>query len=560
MARVFIAIWLAGLALPVVRLGSQEPATPAQVFRGGTIVVPVDVRAIDRDGKPVTDLRQDEFVVTENGRRQTLSHFSTQAFSADAPVAAASGLRPRSAADAPLEIQNGRIFLIVLGNGAFSGPAKALEGVRHFIRERLLPQDLLALVGWNRTTEFTTNHTGILSVLERANRSQPGIETQLEGTNSRLTAIYGTSEIPAAAQRNIDAVFGSVVDNLRDSARNDRTGAAQTALDDFVGTHAQSMQDLGKLYAALDYLRRFDGEKQLIYISAKGLILPSSEDDKDLAALATDARVVMHFIHTGGVEMSGGLRPTLIPGYAASNRGPPPEPQPMQPLPAMTWQRQTARQISNLTGGMASIGGYARDALDDIDRVSRFQYLLGYSPSNAVQDSTLRQIRVTVTRRGVSVLYRHAYYASPIPAPLDRRRMVTYNRITAAASFPNAVPDIGIRGTATASKPPAASAVQLEVTVDPSRLTFQSANGRNTAELELLVGCLDVRDSILQQVWKRVELSYTDERLAAVKQSGVPISLPLPLARPASNAKTVKIVVYDYPADLVGSAIIKVRE
>jgi VWFA-related protein len=561
-----MGVLLAGMVAIPVR--GQTPAP--QVFRGGTTLVPVDVRVVDRDGKPVTDLRQDEFIVTENGRRQAVSHFSTHTFTAVETTAAASGLRPRPPHDAPLEIQSGRVFLIVLGHGAFGGPAKALEGVRHFIRERLLPQDLLAVVGWNRTTDFTTNHAAVLSLIERADRSQPSIETQLQLSKSGLAAIYGTTEIPAAAQRDIDAVFGGLtsraladrdrtIDTLRDAARADPTRAAETSLDDFVGKHAQSMQDLGKLYAALDYLRRFDGEKQLIYISANGLILPSAEDDKDLAALATDARVVMHFIHTGGIQMSGGLRASLIQGYSASNRGPPPEPQPMQPLPAMTWQRQTARQISTLTGGMASIGGYAREALDAIDRVSRFQYLLGYSPANAVQDSTLRQIRVTVTRPGVSVQYRHAYYASPVPAPLDRRRMMTYNRITAAASFPSDVPDIGVRGAATASKPPAASAVHLELTVDPSRLTFQHVDGRNTAELELLVGCLDVRDSILQQVWKRVELSYTDDRLAAIKQSGVPVSIALPLNRPASAARSVKVVVYDYASDLVGSAIIKVQ-
>src|SRR5262249_16311855 len=44
----------------------QTPQTPQQqqpVFRGGTTLVPVDVRVIDRTGKPVTDLSQKDFVV-----------------------------------------------------------------------------------------------------------------------------------------------------------------------------------------------------------------------------------------------------------------------------------------------------------------------------------------------------------------------------------------------------------------------------------------------------------------------------------------------------------------
>jgi hypothetical protein len=44
-----------------------------------------------------------------------------------------------------------------------------------------------------------------------------------------------------------------------------------------------------------------------------------------------------------------------------------------------------------------------------------------------------------------------------------------------------------------------------------------------------------------------------------VKTAGVPITVPLPLNGPVSAAKKVKVVVYDYAADLVGSAMMKVQ-
>jgi VWFA-related protein len=492
-----VLLVVAAMAVPCVVATQDSPEAP-QVFRGGTTLVPLDVRVVDRTGKAVTDLTKDDFVVTENGVRQTIRHFSTQGYSPAVPEADAA-LKARTERTSTLEPQNRRVFLIVLGNGAFRGPAKAREGVLHFVRERLLPQDLVAVIAWNRTTEFTTDHAKIADFLERFGKAEQGIDARLKQAMGGLAAVYGAKAIPSALQKEVDAVFGGAedgldvrttevregpnasriradrdrtIDDLRDASRRE----GDSTLDDFVQQHAQSMQDLGKLYAAIDYLRHFDGEKQVIFLSETGLILPRSEDDQDLAVRASDARVVMNFIHTGGVQI-GGLRAAPITAYRASQKGLAPEPSPMQRLGPMTWQRQTARQVSTLTGGDVSIGGYARNALDAIDQGSRFEYLIGYYPTNGAQDSKFRRVRVTVTRPGVAVSYRHGYYAAPPESPLDHEHMLT----------------------------------------------------------------------------------YTDARLAEVKASGVPITVPLPLSGPISAAKKVKVVVYDYAADLVGSAMMKVQ-
>ena len=43
-------------------------------------MVPVDVRAFDRNGKPVTNLTPEDFTILEDGVPQTIAHFSMQAF------------------------------------------------------------------------------------------------------------------------------------------------------------------------------------------------------------------------------------------------------------------------------------------------------------------------------------------------------------------------------------------------------------------------------------------------------------------------------------------------
>ena len=55
---------------------AQQPPQPT--FRTGVTIVPVDVRVLDRNGKPVTDLKQSDFVVLEDGSPQDIRFFSAR--------------------------------------------------------------------------------------------------------------------------------------------------------------------------------------------------------------------------------------------------------------------------------------------------------------------------------------------------------------------------------------------------------------------------------------------------------------------------------------------------
>lgn len=78
----------------------QQTVTPAQQptgsFRSRITMVPLDVRVLDRDGKPITDLRQEDFTVLEDGIPQAIRHFAIQSLTPEAAPAA--GLRRNSSA------------------------------------------------------------------------------------------------------------------------------------------------------------------------------------------------------------------------------------------------------------------------------------------------------------------------------------------------------------------------------------------------------------------------------------------------------------------------------
>ena len=57
-----------------------------------------------------------------------------------------------------------------------------------FVRERLLPQDQVAVLAYNRATDFTTSHESIAQVLERFKQVHESIESRLFHVQSGLQA------------------------------------------------------------------------------------------------------------------------------------------------------------------------------------------------------------------------------------------------------------------------------------------------------------------------------------------------------------------------------------
>ena len=61
---------------------------------------------------------------------------------------------------------------------------------------------------------------------------------------------------------------------------------ADLSLEDFVTATAQTLQDLGNIYAAISYLKHFEGEKHLVFFTEKGAPRPGPDGASFSAAYA----------------------------------------------------------------------------------------------------------------------------------------------------------------------------------------------------------------------------------------------------------------------------------
>ncbi len=601
LACVAVALLAAAAVTPRAAGRGQTPQVPG-TFRTHITLVPVDVRVIDRDGKPVTNLTQDDFTILEDGVRQDIRHFSRNRLVPDTSAAeSAPALRGIPTLD--LAPQNNRTFLFVLGNGRLQEPSKGLDATIRFVHDRLLPQDRVAVVAFNRATDFTTDHAKVGLVVERFKAEHERIQSLLaqrfgsesDGTPA-LAAIYGTKDIPANVQQLIDEVFqgpgtpvsrklppGAVPDASRidDDAR--RTMRAMTDLElatqlgrrggapdmstpasrseaerdaggfvvdlpfgTYVSNYVATMQDLQNLYAGIQYMRYLEGEKHLVFVCEQGLFLPRVEDDHSLAAVANDARVVIDTIQTGGLW--GGPLPS-------SYRSRPPIP---GPSISHTFAMGTLKTISELTGGLSSIYRYADPALNRIDETTMSGYLLGYYPSNADWNGSYRKIDVKVDRPRVTVLFRHGYYGREVLVPFDREAFLSYSRIASAAAYDGDVHDleVSLKASFVKGQGGAKPGVSVEVRVDLARVKLEEAGDRRVGVLDIAVFCADTKDDLVGDLWRKMDLNLTGETYLRLMKDGVTHTALVPVK---SRPIYVKAIVYDRGADLIGSKVVTLR-
>lgn len=584
------------VCLSALASAQKPPTDQRQTFRSRVTMVPVDVRVVDRDGRPVTDLTHEEFTITENGVRQEIAHFSFQQLAPSAKPANDEMLFRRPAREA-LTPQAHRVFLLVMGRGRQSGPGRNLEAASDFVEKRLLPQDRVAVLAYNRSTDFTTDHEQIVEVLRRYKEQHEKIEAKLQQAFTGLAAQYSDGTIPSSIQNDIDALFeGEGVPRSRttigldiadgrtiadDSKRNaetiqhaaeaadriaqgfgtpfdqtivERAGLLDMPFDEFVVRTFDTNQDLGNLYAGIRYLRYLEGEKHLVFFTRDGLFLPRLENANSIAALANDARVTIDVLHTGGVS----LGPAIPPPSALSRNGRAANMQILNAMTRATFEQRFAvgssRQIATLTGGQVGAFVAGERLFRRIDQSTRAQYLLGYTPNNTNWNGAYRTISVKVSRPGVTVHYRHGYAAREELSPLDRKTYLTYSRIAWAANRAQAVQDLKVAITgARVVKEADGEVLHVDIHLAPSRVEFTPAGGRYQASIEATYFAGDPRGQLVGDEWQTLEFAITEENHQRFQREGVSWTQRVPLK---GTPKDLKVVLYQYATDMVGSAVL----
>jgi VWFA-related protein len=391
-------------------LAAQQPAPAGgntnQTFtiRAQTNVVLVDVRVWDKGGNPVTDLKPDDFKVSEDGVRQEISSFSIEKVAQLEAAAAETGppptidlatLPPNTPQEKVLKLLQDRRLMVLFFDQSSMQPddlIRALNSATHFVDQQMTPADLVAVVTYSSDLRIAQNFTNDRKQLDKIlKRIQLGEASSLAEAGSEGDAGGTNTSGQEIVAQDVSAAFTP----------------DETEFNIF-----NTDEKLGAIESLSQMLRGVPGRKSVIHFSS-GLQRTGVDNQAELRAAedaANQSNVSLYTVDARGLVAlpAGGDASSSAPAGTALYSGSAVNSQ----VTSLLDTRETLASLSADTGGRTfyDLNDFST-AFQRIQEDNSTYYLLGYSPSNTKSDGRFRRIKVEVSRPGVKVQARPGYFA-----------------------------------------------------------------------------------------------------------------------------------------------------
>ena len=379
---------LCGVIIVAVPVHAQDLQRPP-AFKARVELVTADVTIVDRDGRPVTDLGQEDFTVRVDGAPRAIA--SVQFVDLSRP----GGL---AAEPAPLYATNegasaGRLIAFVIDEGSIraGGGRSALRSAARML-DALTPADRVALFtipGPSPRLAFTPDFDRIRAAFGRLNGRAPAIE------GNRFTLnLSDALSIANGDRQALQEVMSRECAGVA-NCETELTSEAQTMADQVRERTAASLNGLSAIF---EDLATVEGPKAVVFVS-EGLILDRGFGDlSDLASAAATARVTLYALRLGSDTFDVGRSGPI-----------------------------GTRDAQVLSAGLETLVGLARGASFTVnasgagvfERVAREltgYYLIAFEPGADDRDGKAHQIRIELRRPGLTVRSRREFRAGEASA------------------------------------------------------------------------------------------------------------------------------------------------
>jgi VWFA-related protein len=389
-------------ALDVSALAQDRAATSPPVHEAVAVhVVNVDVIATGRRGKPVLNLKPEEFELFEDGQPVQLTNFLAPAPPPPESGAAAPAPGPSAVTvPPPPEEEQQRTLVVFVDDLNLSRLTRSLAfdrmgdflaaQLRDGTREVVLSYDL----GLRPLTPLTTDPAVVGAALKRV-RGAVNAGTTMEAQHERIEAEArrGMTLDPPSAR--------SVGEMAREDLRDERQmfGAEQADLE---------TDELRALSRVMDSLAGLPGRKALLFVSDGVALGDAGAPDDRSQQLRNLVRDVGRHANAGRVTFYTLNVPPPGGNVTAETSGVPD----IGSVTALdpSQRNSSLDQFTSATGGERLFNaGMLQHMATDLEAV----YSLGYSPDH-FGDGTYHRLEVKVARAGVALRYREGYLDKPV--------------------------------------------------------------------------------------------------------------------------------------------------
>jgi len=278
------------LALLLFAVGaqSQQKKEPQKndddVIKINANLVSVDVIVKDKKGNPVTDLKREDFTVTENGVPQKIEFFDSTLSSSTPGGQLNVNASPNEAPPAASRMSRNIISLVLDGQSTEQSNLKHVrEGMLKYIQDRISPSDSVALfsisAGLHLLQPFTDDKAKLIEAVNNAASSSIVSKTaEMRDLNQDIAALRdrvaaGPDPTQPMAASPAAAASGSAAAGAM---------VARRVLEEYIQLRSalsaqQTRPVLAALAAICEGLRPIPGKKTLIMFS-EGFVAPESLD------------------------------------------------------------------------------------------------------------------------------------------------------------------------------------------------------------------------------------------------------------------------------------------
>jgi VWFA-related protein len=553
---------------------SRPAAPPTTVLRATTHLVQVNVVVQDGHGDPVTDLKQSDFTLFDNGKPQSISIFQLESGVAPAtltplPLNTFSNVAQRQPGSAP----TATIILLDALNTPTADQQNARNQVIRFIHQ-LRPDDRIGLCALDNRLRVLQDFTGDANALLTSLAQYKGyVSPQLAastpapvGAANPLGSMGSQIQITLPAAATAHGAQGPTSIGSGDTFSNNALAQYQRSLEDsrerqadlYIGERVRRTAAALRIIA--EHVAAYPGRKNLVWVSGgfpywvgmettleEGRLQPDQisfdPDIRSAARVLNSVNIAIYPVDARGLMVSG--------QYDASQEGTPSaQNAAIADGKAFNDLHSTMDELAALTGGRAfygtnDIGGAVRRAIDD----SRVSYLLGYYPQGIDWKGETRTITLKVDRGSLSLHYRQSYVA--LPDETDNSTELRATLLDALHS-PLAATAVGLTAHASwdtnPQQPP--HTLDLAIHVDPSDVSFQPDKDRWKGSVTVATAALDSAGAILNVGTQTFTLGITPETHDKVLTDG--LTLQAHIAAPA-NTDHLRIVVRDDLTSALGS-------
>ncbi len=530
-------------------------ARAAVVLRADTRLVQLNVVVENRKGRPIEDLKKEDFVLLDNGRPQDIALFERESATAPNSEAATStaesnttlapnvfGNRLRHADEPPGSVT---VILFDVLNTSFTDQAYAQAQVLAFLQQ-LRPQDHVAIyLLTNRLSvihEFTQDSKSLLEAIERF-RALPSLLLKNSSQPMAVSADSGVHDAKAAQHlANMMNDMNSKLSDLSDATR--------------VGITAQALE------AIANHVAGIPGRKSLVWVSGAFPVSISFDSNQDspvdaqsqnftpqlerVARALNQSNLAIYPVDARGLllnaEFDASLSHPFGPRAPAIGTG------------VGQSEYMTMNLLADRTGGHAftstnDIKGAIRQTIAD----GQFTYSIGYYPDHGEWTGKYHTLQLKVKKSGAVLRYRKGYFALADP---PSNAAETHTALASAVWSPVDATSLGIQ-VRIETIYLATRKLDMRVKLDLGDLRLKLEDGRRKGSVDAIYMQLGPQDAVLgiEPLTYKVDLNEDGYRSAL--KTGYELKAPLAIQ---PTTKNLRVVVRDSTSGLLGSVTVPLEK